>query len=149
MLWNRIFVLHLNFSVLNLSIYCKLFATIAIVSLLLYILYVFRGVLKYCKLNLCSVFIHFLLLYWRSSKRYSDMFSFAECPKLEAVQNKQASNIGRRDYLANTAADYWARSFIIAPDVVCDPRSRYNISISSYMIESVYTLLVDLNHLFL
>ncbi|XP_045509263.1 ATP-dependent RNA helicase abstrakt [Colias croceus] len=29
-----------------------------------------------------------------------------ECPKLEAVQNKQASNIGRRDYLANTAADY-------------------------------------------
>lgn len=29
-----------------------------------------------------------------------------DCPKLEAVQNKQASNIGRRDYLANTAADY-------------------------------------------
>lgn len=29
-----------------------------------------------------------------------------ECPKLEAVQNKQASNIGRRDYLSNTAADY-------------------------------------------
>ncbi|XP_047522821.1 ATP-dependent RNA helicase abstrakt [Pieris napi] len=29
-----------------------------------------------------------------------------ECPKLEAVQTKQASNIGRRDYLANTAADY-------------------------------------------
>ncbi|KAK0183167.1 hypothetical protein PV327_001234 [Microctonus hyperodae] len=29
-----------------------------------------------------------------------------ECPKLEAIQNKQASNIGRRDYLANNAADY-------------------------------------------
>lgn len=29
-----------------------------------------------------------------------------ECPKLEAIQNKQASNIGRRDYLSNTAADY-------------------------------------------
>lgn len=29
-----------------------------------------------------------------------------DCPKLEALQNKQASNIGRRDYLANTAADY-------------------------------------------
>ncbi|XP_039951485.1 ATP-dependent RNA helicase abstrakt [Bactrocera tryoni] len=29
-----------------------------------------------------------------------------ECPKLEAVQSKQASNIGRRDYLSNTAADY-------------------------------------------
>ncbi|XP_059471882.1 ATP-dependent RNA helicase abstrakt [Neocloeon triangulifer] len=28
------------------------------------------------------------------------------CPKLEAIQSKQASNIGRRDYLANTAADY-------------------------------------------
>lgn len=29
-----------------------------------------------------------------------------ECPKLEAVQSKQASNIGRKDYLSNTAADY-------------------------------------------
>lgn len=29
-----------------------------------------------------------------------------DCPKLEAVQSKQASNIGRRDYLANNAADY-------------------------------------------
>lgn len=29
-----------------------------------------------------------------------------DCPKLEAVQNKQASNIGRRDYLASNAADY-------------------------------------------
>ncbi|XP_066157096.1 ATP-dependent RNA helicase abstrakt [Euwallacea fornicatus] len=29
-----------------------------------------------------------------------------DCPKLEAQQNKQASNIGRRDYLSNTAADY-------------------------------------------
>lgn len=29
-----------------------------------------------------------------------------ECPKLEAIQNKQASNIGRRDYLASNAADY-------------------------------------------
>lgn len=29
-----------------------------------------------------------------------------ECPKLEAIQSKQASNIGRRDYLANNAADY-------------------------------------------
>ncbi|KAK9887357.1 hypothetical protein WA026_022026 [Henosepilachna vigintioctopunctata] len=29
-----------------------------------------------------------------------------DCPKLEALQNKQASNIGRRDYLSNTAADY-------------------------------------------
>lgn len=28
------------------------------------------------------------------------------CPKLEAVQSKAASNIGRRDYLANNAADY-------------------------------------------
>ncbi|XP_045474752.1 ATP-dependent RNA helicase abstrakt [Harmonia axyridis] len=28
------------------------------------------------------------------------------CPKLEAAQNKQASNIGKRDYLSNTAADY-------------------------------------------
>lgn len=31
---------------------------------------------------------------------------FTDCPKLEAVQSKQASNIGRRDYLSNTAADY-------------------------------------------
>uniref|UniRef100_A0A6M2DTP6 RNA helicase n=1 Tax=Xenopsylla cheopis TaxID=163159 RepID=A0A6M2DTP6_XENCH len=29
-----------------------------------------------------------------------------DCPKLEAVQSKQASNIGRKDYLSNTAADY-------------------------------------------
>lgn len=29
-----------------------------------------------------------------------------ECPKLEAVQSKQASNIGRRDYISNTTADY-------------------------------------------
>lgn len=29
-----------------------------------------------------------------------------ECPKLEAVQNKQAASVGRRDYLSNTAADY-------------------------------------------
>lgn len=29
-----------------------------------------------------------------------------DCPKLEALQNKQVSNIGRRDYLANNAADY-------------------------------------------
>jgi ATP-dependent RNA helicase DDX41 len=29
-----------------------------------------------------------------------------ECPKLEAIQSKQASNIGRRDYLSNTAEDY-------------------------------------------
>lgn len=29
-----------------------------------------------------------------------------DCPKLEAIQNKQASNIGRRDYLANTTVDY-------------------------------------------
>lgn len=29
-----------------------------------------------------------------------------DCPKLEAIQNKQASNIGRRDYLASNAADY-------------------------------------------
>lgn len=29
-----------------------------------------------------------------------------DCPKLEAVQNKQASNIGRKDYLSNTAGDY-------------------------------------------
>jgi ATP-dependent RNA helicase DDX41 len=29
-----------------------------------------------------------------------------ECPKLEAVQMKQASNIGRKDYLSANAADY-------------------------------------------
>lgn len=29
-----------------------------------------------------------------------------DCPKLEAAQSKQASNIGRKDYLSNTAADY-------------------------------------------
>lgn len=29
-----------------------------------------------------------------------------ECPKLEAMQNKQAGSIGRRDYLANSAADW-------------------------------------------
>jgi len=29
-----------------------------------------------------------------------------DCPKLEAIQTKQASNIGRRDYLATSAADY-------------------------------------------
>lgn len=29
-----------------------------------------------------------------------------DCPKLEAVQTKQASNIGRRDYLASNATDY-------------------------------------------
>jgi ATP-dependent RNA helicase DDX41 len=29
-----------------------------------------------------------------------------DCPKLEAIQNKQASNIGRCDYLASNAADY-------------------------------------------
>ncbi|XP_076317027.1 ATP-dependent RNA helicase abstrakt [Tachypleus tridentatus] len=29
-----------------------------------------------------------------------------DCPKLEAMQNKQASNIGRRDYLANNSADW-------------------------------------------
>ena len=29
-----------------------------------------------------------------------------ECPKLDAIQSKQASNIGRKDYLSNTAADY-------------------------------------------
>ncbi|XP_006816434.1 putative ATP-dependent RNA helicase DDX41 [Saccoglossus kowalevskii] len=29
-----------------------------------------------------------------------------ECPRLEAMQSKQASNIGRKDYLANSAADW-------------------------------------------
>lgn len=29
-----------------------------------------------------------------------------ECPKLEAMQNKAASNIGRKDYLASSAQDY-------------------------------------------
>jgi len=29
-----------------------------------------------------------------------------DCPKLEAIQNKTASNIGRRDYLADTTTDY-------------------------------------------
>ncbi|XP_071793452.1 probable ATP-dependent RNA helicase DDX41 [Asterias amurensis] len=29
-----------------------------------------------------------------------------ECPKLEALQTKQASTIGRKDYLANSAADW-------------------------------------------
>ncbi|XP_062522206.1 probable ATP-dependent RNA helicase DDX41 isoform X2 [Corticium candelabrum] len=29
-----------------------------------------------------------------------------ECPKLEAMQNKQAGSIGRRDYLANSSADW-------------------------------------------
>lgn len=29
-----------------------------------------------------------------------------DCPKLEAIQSKQASNIGRRDYLASNAADW-------------------------------------------
>lgn len=29
-----------------------------------------------------------------------------DCPKLDAAQTKQASNIGRRDYLSNTADDY-------------------------------------------
>lgn len=28
------------------------------------------------------------------------------CPKLEAIQNKQASSVGRKDYLASGAADY-------------------------------------------
>lgn len=28
------------------------------------------------------------------------------CPKLEAVNHKKSANIGRRDYLANTSADY-------------------------------------------
>nr|KAG5705142.1 hypothetical protein BaRGS_030859 [Batillaria attramentaria] len=30
----------------------------------------------------------------------------ANCPKLEAIQTKQAQNIGRRDYLANSSADW-------------------------------------------
>ncbi|XP_052228964.1 probable ATP-dependent RNA helicase DDX41 isoform X1 [Dreissena polymorpha] len=30
----------------------------------------------------------------------------AECPKLEALQSKQVAGIGRRDYLANSSADY-------------------------------------------
>ena len=29
-----------------------------------------------------------------------------QCPKLEAVQSKQVSNLGKKDYLANTAGDY-------------------------------------------
>lgn len=29
-----------------------------------------------------------------------------DCPKLEAIQNKQAQNIGRKDYLASGAADW-------------------------------------------
>lgn len=29
-----------------------------------------------------------------------------ECPKLEAVQNKQATNIGKNDYLANNSVDW-------------------------------------------
>ena len=28
------------------------------------------------------------------------------CPRLEAMQNKQAAGIGRKDYLANNAVDY-------------------------------------------
>ncbi|KAK3094912.1 hypothetical protein FSP39_007818 [Pinctada imbricata] len=30
----------------------------------------------------------------------------ADCPKLEAIQTKQAQSIGRRDYLAHSSADY-------------------------------------------
>lgn len=29
-----------------------------------------------------------------------------ECPKLEALQNKKVSDIGRKDYLANSSADW-------------------------------------------
>ena len=29
-----------------------------------------------------------------------------DCPKLEAIQSKKASDIGRKDYLANSAADW-------------------------------------------
>ena len=29
-----------------------------------------------------------------------------DCPKLEALQNKQATNIGRKDYLASNSADW-------------------------------------------
>ena len=29
-----------------------------------------------------------------------------ECPRLEAMQNKQNSAIGRKDYLADSAADW-------------------------------------------
>lgn len=30
----------------------------------------------------------------------------AECPKLESMQNKQAQNLNRKDYLASGAADW-------------------------------------------
>ena len=29
-----------------------------------------------------------------------------DCPRLDAMQSKQASNIGRKDYLASNAADW-------------------------------------------
>lgn len=29
-----------------------------------------------------------------------------DCPKLEAIQNKQTSTIGRKDYLASSAPDW-------------------------------------------
>ena len=31
---------------------------------------------------------------------------FTDCPKLEAMQQKQAGSIGKKDYLANSSADW-------------------------------------------
>ncbi|XP_050398804.1 probable ATP-dependent RNA helicase DDX41 isoform X1 [Patella vulgata] len=61
----------------------------------------------------------FLASYISESEKYLDLggevgcsycgglgHRIADCPKLEAMQNKQAQNIGRRDYLANSSADW-------------------------------------------
>jgi len=62
---------------------------------------------------------HFLATLQSENERYLDLgddkgcsycgglgHRITDCPKLEAVQSKQASSIGRRDYLANNTADY-------------------------------------------
>ncbi|ESO91087.1 hypothetical protein LOTGIDRAFT_163615 [Lottia gigantea] len=61
----------------------------------------------------------FLSSYVSESEKYLDLggevgcsycgglgHRIADCPKLEAMQTKQAQNIGRRDYLANSSADW-------------------------------------------
>lgn len=69
--------------------------------------YLQLGGLKKCY----SIYCNILKLFYISDERGCTYCGglghrITDCPKLEAVQNKQASNIGRRDYLAQSAADY-------------------------------------------
>jgi len=81
-----------------------------ILNLQYFVIFVsFQHFMQYEKLNTIPKYIYlFLYLIGEVGCSYCGGLGhrITDCPKLEALQTKQAQNIGRRDYLATGSADY-------------------------------------------